>query len=92
MNNNNFSDLVSAINKIYPNINNITSFMNNFSQSCDGYELKKIDQELIEIKKILDANNIDIKNLNCDLNNNFLNSMDSKLNYLKDSFNDKNLE
>lgn len=91
-NNNNFSDLISAINEIYPNINNITSHMNAFSQSCDEYELKKIDQELIEIKKILDANNINIKNLHCDLKDTLLNSMDSKLNYLKNSFIDKNLK
>ncbi len=91
-NNNNLSDLISAINEIYPNINNITSHMNTFSQSCDEYELKKIDQELTEIKKILDANNINIKNLHCDLKDNLLNSMDSKLNYLKNSFIDKNLK
>ena len=66
--------------------------MNTFSQSCDEYELKKIDQELTEIKKILDANNINIKNLHCDLKDNLLNSMDSKLNYLKNSFIDKNLK
>lgn len=91
-NNNNLSDLISAINEIYPNINNITSHLNTFSQSCDEYELKKIDQELTEIKKILDANNINIKNLHCDLKDTLLNSMDLKLNYLKNSFIDKNLK
>lgn len=91
-NNNNLSDLISAINEIYPNINNITSHLNTFSQSCNEYELKKIDQELTEIKKILDANNINIKNLHCDLKDTLLNSMDLKLNYLKNSFIDKNLK
>ena len=62
MDNNNFSNLTSIFNKISPNMNNINKSLKDFNKSCDELNLKKIDTELTEIKKILDANNINIKN------------------------------
>ena len=44
-------------------MNNINKSLKDFNKSCDELNLKKIDTELTEIKKILDANNINIKNL-----------------------------
>lgn len=75
-------DLSSAINKIYPKITNINEFMENFNRNINELDLKKIDNELTEIKKILDINNISTKGLNQDKDT-LLDSIDEKLDYLK---------
>ncbi len=75
-------DLSSAINKIYPKITNINKFMENFNKNINEIDLKKIDDELMEIRKILDINNISTKNLNQNKDT-LLDSIDEKLDYLK---------
>ena len=75
-------DLSSAINKIYPKITNINEFMENFNRNINELDLKKIDNELTEIKKILDINNISTKGLNQNKDT-LLDSIDEKLDYLK---------
>lgn len=90
MDKNNFSDLTSIFNKISPNMNNINKSLKNFNKSCDELDLKKIDDELTEIKKILDANNIDLKNPNNNSKNGLLNSINTKFDYLKNISDDSN--
>lgn len=75
-------DLSSSINKIYPKITNINEFMENFNRNINELDLKKIDNELTEIKKILDINNISTKGLNQNKDT-LLDSIDEKLDYLK---------
>ena len=75
-------DLSSSINKIYPKITNINEFMEKFNRNINELDLKKIDNELTEIKKILDINNISTKGLNQNKDT-LLDSIDEKLDYLK---------
>lgn len=83
MDNNDFLDLISKVNKIYPNINNINELLTDFSKSYDELELKKINDELIEIKKILDTNNMNFKKQSYITENSLLDSINEKFNYLK---------
>ncbi len=79
---NDISNLNSAINKIFTNMSNINTFMENFNTNFNELELKNVDNELTEIKKILDTNNIIINKSNQNKDT-LLNSIDTKLKHIK---------
>lgn len=87
---NDISNLNSAVTKINANISNINSFIENFNTNFNELELKNIDNELIEIKKILDSNNIVIKKSNQNKDQ-LLNSIDTKLKHFKNFSNDSKI-
>lgn len=90
MDKNNFSELHSAINKISPNMDSIKHSLDNFSKKYHDLELRNIDNELIEIKKILDSNNIQIKNINANQKDSIIDSINDKFNQFKDDLNRNN--
>lgn len=89
MDKNNFSELYSAINDISTNMDNIKHSLDSFSKKYDEIELKKIDNELMEIKKILDSNSICIKNPDQNPKDSLIDSINNKLNKLKDNIDKK---
>ncbi|WP_044035508.1 hypothetical protein [Candidatus Arthromitus sp. SFB-rat-Yit] len=78
-------NLFNSANQINSNINNINFYLNNFNKNYSDIELNNIDSELIEIKKILEANNLNIENYTNFTQNNLIDSIDSKLNNIKNN-------
>ncbi len=89
MDKNNFSQLSSAVNKISSNVDSIKQYLHNFGKKYNDMDLKNIDNELIEIKKILDSNNIFIKNFDDNTTDTLMNSINNKFNNLKNSVDKK---
>lgn len=78
MDKNDFSSLSSKVKKLLPSMNNINNHLNNFSKSNEDLDLKKIDNELNEIKKILDLNTIEEKKPSQIPRDTLINSIDDK--------------
>ena len=68
-------------------MNNINSYLDNFNTNYSEIELNNIDSELGEIKKILEANNLNINNYANSTQNTLMNSIDSRLNNIKNNIN-----